>query len=81
MGIEGKMWRVVGSLYVNNRSCVYLGGKSSEFFPISQGVAQGTLLPTLFLICVNGLLSELEKCPGLGVKFSNTTMSVFFICR
>ena len=25
MGIKGKMWRVVRSLYVNNRSCTFLG--------------------------------------------------------
>ena len=28
MGIKGKMWRVVRSLYVNNRSCIFLEGKS-----------------------------------------------------
>ena len=50
MGIKGKMWRVVGSLYVNNRSCIFLKGKSSDYFPINQGLAQGcTLSPTLFL--------------------------------
>ena len=76
MGIEGKMWRVVRSLYVNNRSCVYLDGKFSEFFSINEAVAQGcTLSPTLFLIYINGLLSGLEKHPELGVKLSNTTMS------
>ena len=35
-----------------------------NFFPINQGVAQGcTLSPTLFLIYINGLLNEIEKCP------------------
>ena len=34
----------------------FLEGKTSEFFPINQGVAQGcTLLPILFLIYINGL--------------------------
>ena len=76
MGIKGKMWRVVRSLYVNNKSCVFLEGKSSEFFPINQGVAQGcTLSPTLFLIYINGLLCEIENCPQLGVKFSENRMS------
>ena len=76
MGIKGKLWRVIRSLYVNNRSCVFLEGKSSEFFPINQGVAQGcTLSPTLFLIYIDGLLSEIEKCSQLGVKFSENEMS------
>ena len=38
MGIKGKLWRVVRSLDANNRSCVFLEGKSSEFFSINQGL-------------------------------------------
>ena len=34
MGSKGKMWRVVRSLYVNNRSCSFLKGKSSDFFQL-----------------------------------------------
>ena len=61
MGIRGKMWRIVRSLYLKNRSCVYLEGKTSGFFSVNQGVAQGcTLSPTLFLIYIDGLLCELE---------------------
>ena len=41
MGIKGKLWRVVRSLYTNNRSCIFLEDKSSEFFSINQGVVQG----------------------------------------
>ena len=33
------------------------------------------MLLTLFLIYINGLLCEIEKCPELGVKFSETTLS------
>ena len=76
MGIKGKMWRIVRSLYANNRSCIFLEGKCSDFFPVNQGVAQGcTLSPTLFLIYINGLLNEIEKCPELGAKFSENKMS------
>ena len=39
-------------------------------------MAQGyTLSPTLFLIYINGLVCEIEKCSELGVKFSDNTMS------
>ena len=76
MGIKGKMWRVVRSLYVNCRSFIFLEGKSSEFFRIKQGVVQGcTLSPTLFMIYINGLLCQIEKCPELGVKFVENTLS------
>ena len=76
MGIKGKLWRVVRSLYANNRSCVFLEGNSSEFFSINQGFSQGcTLSPTLFLIYINGLLNEIEKCPELGVKFTKNKLS------
>ena len=45
---------------------------------INKGVARGcTLLPTLFLIYINGLLCEIEKHLKLGVKFSKNKTSVF----
>ena len=57
-GIKSKMWRVVRFLYVNNRSCIFLDGKSSDFCPIDRGASHGcTLSPTLFLIYINGLFS------------------------
>ena len=55
---------------------VFLEGKFSEFFPINQEVAQAcTLSPTLFLIYINGLLCEIEKCMQLYVKSSENTLS------
>ena len=54
----------------------FLESRSSEFFPIKQGVAQGcTLSPKLFFIYINGLLCEIKKSPKLDVKFSENTMS------
>ena len=41
MGSKGKMWRAVRFLYVNNKSFVFLKGKSLDYFSINQGVAQG----------------------------------------
>ena len=34
-----------------------------------------TSSPTLFLIYINGLLCEIEKCPELGYKFSENILS------
>ena len=52
MGIQGKLWPVIrNNIYNVNQSCVYLDDIKSEYFGITQGVAQGcTLSPTLFLI-------------------------------
>ena len=78
MGIKGKMWRVVRSLYVNDRSCIFLEDDSSELFPSKQGVAQGcTLSWTLFSVNINDLLCEIEKCTKLGDKLSEKTLSGF----
>ena len=41
MGIKGKLWRVIRNIYNVNQSCVYLDGIKTEYFGITQGVAQG----------------------------------------
>ena len=62
MGIQGKLWRVIRNIYNVNQSCVYLDGIKSEYFGITQGVAQGcTLSPTSFMIFVDGLMKEIES--------------------
>ena len=39
-------------------------------------MAQGcTLSPTLFSSYINGLLCEIEKCPELGINFSENTLA------
>ena len=74
MGIQGKLWHVIRNIIYNvNQSCVYLDGIKSEYFCITQGVAQGcTLSPTLFLIFVDGLMKEIESkvssLPSLQLK-------------
>ena len=55
MGIQGKLWRVIRNIYNVNQSFIYFDGIKSEYFDITQGVAQGcTLSPTLILIFVDG---------------------------
>ena len=43
MGINGKMWRVTRSLYVNNRSCIFLEGKSLNFSQLIRGLLKVAL--------------------------------------
>ena len=53
-------------------------GKTSEFVLIKQGVTQGCpfVAYTVFgLLYIDGLLCEIEKCPELGVKFPENTLS------
>ena len=46
------MWNI----YKVNQNCIYLDAVNSEFFNITQSVAQGRILsPTSFLIFVDGL--------------------------
>ena len=61
-----------------NRNCTFLEGKCSDFFPINREVAQCcTLSPTLFLIYITALLSEIKKYQQVGVKFSENRISGF----
>ena len=48
-----------------------------NFFLLSRGWLRVlyALSPTLFLKHINGLLCEIKKCPELGVKFLENTMS------
>ena len=62
MEIQGKLWHVNRNIHTVSQSCVYLDGIKSEYFGITQGVAQGcTLSLTLFLMYVNGLMKEIES--------------------
>ena len=52
--------------------------KYSDFFQLIGGAQGYTLLPTLFLIYIKGLLSEIEKCKQLGIKFSDKMFGLLF---
>ena len=54
-------------------------GKSSDYFPINQGATEGcTLLSTLFLIYISGILCGIKERPKLGVKFSQKISGLLF---
>ena len=40
MGVKGKMWRVIKTMYNSSRSAVLLDGEKSSTFSVEQGVAQ-----------------------------------------
>ena len=74
-GIEGKMWRILRSMYRVTRLSVLYDGVDSELFDVEVGVRQGDVIsPLLFSIFFNGLIRDL-KAKGVGVKFGNRIVS------
>ena len=60
MGVKGKMWRVIKTMYNSSRSAVLLEGEKSSTFSVEQGVAQGcSLSPILFSVFISDLLEEI----------------------
>ena len=68
MGIRGKAWRIIKTLYANLEAGVRIGDSISRRFRLLQGVRQGCpLSPILFNCYINGLVLELQKL-GKGVR-------------
>ena len=55
-GISGQIFGLIASFLSNRRLRVVLDGKSSQEYPVNNGVLQGSILgPTLFLLYINSL--------------------------
>ena len=77
IGVVGKFYQAVSSLYANPRSRVILNEFETEFFDCPIGVKQGDCLsPTLFAIFINDLAEEI-KDSGIGLTLDpNTFMNI-----
>ena len=85
--VDGKMFKIIHSLYANAKSCVRMGHAKSESFVSNVGVRQGeNLSPILFSIFLNDLsefishaynglnnISEMSK-----ILLSNDEIEVLF---
>ena len=62
MGINGKMFQAIKSLYADVECCVRINGTLSKWFKVNNGVKQGCMLsPALFSIFINDLATEIKN--------------------
>ncbi len=60
-GIKGKLRRIIKDMYSGYISCVRIGGITSDWFEVKQGVHQGAPFSMLlFEIFINPMLKELK---------------------
>ena len=70
--IQGKMFKIIFSLYKNIKSCVKAGGEYSDFFACDIGVRQGeNLSPFLFALYLNDLEDFLSENCDVNLKTLN----------
>ncbi len=74
MGIGGKMFNMIKSIYTDCKSCVNVNGFLTPSFSSAFGVRQGdTLSPTLFGLYINDLAKDLNDSKK-GIKINDNLM-------
>ena len=72
IGIGGKIYDIIKSMYVSNKCGVKIGNKTTDLFTQGRGVFQGnSLSPTLFNIYINDLAVLLERSGAPGLTLNN----------
>ena len=74
--IDGKVYKLIKSLYTDTMSCLRLNDMFTEWFPVYNGVRQGdNLSPTLFSFFINDL-AILIKNMKKGIKVGSDNISI-----
>ena len=70
IGIKGKMYKAISSLYSNPRSRIILQDYNTDYFDCPMGIKQGDCLsPTLFSIFINDLAEDIKNTK-IGIKLN-----------
>ena len=71
IGITGKFYHVIVSMYSKLAACVRTPTGLTSTFKCNQGTRQGCILsPQLFIVFINTLITIFESCGGKGVNIT-----------
>lgn len=77
MGINGKFYDAIYSLYDNISCCLQINGVLTDKFKISKGVKQGCIIsPTLFAVFINDLATDLRAL-NTGIDIDGVIINMF----
>ena len=79
IGIRGKLFEIITSMYNDIRCCIRLDGKYSDFYKCFKGLVQGDALsPLIFWLFVNDLENDLmsDNCPPLHTCINEINVSL-----
>ena len=82
-GVGGKLLRALKSMYEDNRMCVRVGGKESEWFESKVGLRQGCVMsPWLFNLYMDGVVREVSaRVEGKGAKMMSAGGREWELCQ
>ena len=76
LGIAGKMFNALRSLYDDVKCCVKLNGFHTDWFAVRCGLKQGcSLSPMLFNLYINDLAKRISSY-GIGINLENEMISI-----
>ncbi|MEW8547636.1 MAG: reverse transcriptase family protein, partial [Candidatus Thiodiazotropha sp.] len=76
IGVTGKMYKVLSSIYENIKCCVKINGFNTDWFSVNCGLKQGcSLSPILFNFYINDLITELSQL-DLGVNIGRDKVCI-----
>ena len=78
LGISGKMFQILRSMYSNVNSCVKSNSRMSKYFECPVGVRQGCMLsPILFTFFIEELNNMLVNSDGMGIQLTQEYYNLF----